>query len=347
MFLPDEHDCWKNLRNRAVLLVGVLALAGLDGVVREVDVGDAARGVGPPPPALAPAERGAPLYFELPPDFPVQANSVPEPQQTASRPSAFGIPTTVLSAYRRAADSVSATDPGCRLTWSVLAGVGRVESNHARNGNVTARGDMRAPIYGPELDGTGDKAAIRDDDGWARAAGPMQFIPSTWAKWAADGSEDGRADPQNVFDSTLAAGRYLCAGNTDLSTADGLRAALLRYNHSTQYGYVVTEWIRAYERGGHAMPDHPETADPRHELAAGPPPAANDGSPDHTGAAEPSPDPAQPPQDDGPAPPDKCPAQDPVRTVHGMLCRVEPVLDLVVGTAPIHQVPPLRGGHNW
>ncbi|MFD7472234.1 lytic transglycosylase domain-containing protein [Streptomyces sp. NPDC059837] len=99
-----------------------------------------------------------------------------------------------------------------------------------------------APILGPRLDG-GAFAVVRDTDGGAydgdaaydRAVGPMQFIPSTWARWGTDGNGDGRADPDNVFDAALAAGRYLCAGGRDLSDPAELDRAVLGYNHSEAY----------------------------------------------------------------------------------------------------------------
>jgi hypothetical protein len=69
----------------------------------------------------------------------------------------------------------------------------------------------------------------------------MQFIPSTWARSGADGNGDGRADPGNVFDATLAAGRYLCAAAKDLTllTRDGVIRAILSYNPNQEYLRVV------------------------------------------------------------------------------------------------------------
>ena len=43
------------------------------------------------------------------------------------------------------------------------------------------------------------------------AVGPLQFIPGTWRAWASDGNQDGRTDPQNLYDASLAAARKLCA----------------------------------------------------------------------------------------------------------------------------------------
>ncbi|HKA04729.1 MAG TPA: lytic transglycosylase domain-containing protein, partial [Acidimicrobiales bacterium] len=71
--------------------------------------------------------------------------------------------------------------------------------------------------------------------------GPMQFIPTTWHAWGADGNGDGKADPGNIFDATLAAGRYLChaAGPLTLRTRDGVIRAILSYNPNLEYLRVV------------------------------------------------------------------------------------------------------------
>ena len=176
---------------------------------------------------------------------------------------ALGIPVTILDAYRKAASGEAGTDPGCHLAWEVLAGIGKVESDHADGGAVDARGTALFPILGPPLDGTGGLAAIPNTNGarraqggsWARAVGPMQFIPATWATWGADGNGDGIADPENVYDATLAAAHYLCAGGRDLATPGGLRSAIWSYNPSQQYVDVVLAWILAYQQGGGPVPD--------------------------------------------------------------------------------------------
>ncbi|QNS08931.1 lytic transglycosylase domain-containing protein [Streptomyces xanthii] len=173
-----------------------------------------------------------------------------------------GIPATVLAAYRRAEASVGRTDPGCRLPWQLLAGIGKVESGQARGGDVTADGTTRHRITGPPLNGKGF-ALIRDTEGGAwdgdavydRAVGPMQFLPGTWRRWGADGNGDGRADPNNIFDAALGAGRYLCAGNRDLGTARGLERGILSYNYSRDYVRLVLYWMEFYRSGVHKVPD--------------------------------------------------------------------------------------------
>ncbi|MFJ9148159.1 lytic transglycosylase domain-containing protein [Streptomyces sp. NPDC102270] len=172
------------------------------------------------------------------------------------------LPASVFAAYRRAEAELAHTAPGCRLRWQLLAAIGQVESGQARGGRVTADGTTVAPILGPRLDG-GAFAVVRDTDGGAydgdpaydRAVGPMQFIPSTWARWGMDGNGDGRADPGNVFDAALAAGRYLCAGGRDLSDPAALDRAVLGYNHSQAYLRTVRAWYAYFLEGHRVVPD--------------------------------------------------------------------------------------------
>lgn len=245
----------RRVRYPAVAAMSLLALTSpVDQLSTSSASGKAYASTGDAVPSRA-VDGGNPLFLALP--VQPEAGTTTLPSQAAELP-VFGVPATVLSAYRRAADSVAHTDPACRLTWPVLAGIGKVESNHARGGDVTPDGEMIDPIYGPALDGSAGMAAIADSGGgWARAAGPMQFIPSTWAVWGADGDGDGRADVENVFDAALAAAHYLCADGRDLATGAGLSDAILSYNHSSRYLDTVTAWIRAYQNGGGPVPDEP------------------------------------------------------------------------------------------
>lgn len=98
------------------------------------------------------------------------------------------IPAALLTLYRQAAVRC----PG--LPWPVLAGIGKVESNHNRPPRQVSR---------------------------AGAQGPMQFLPASWARYGTDGNADGLADPMEPADAIPAAADYLCGHHpeTDLVTA--------------------------------------------------------------------------------------------------------------------------------
>ena len=181
--------------------------------------------------------------------------SAPPPPMIVNTPGALGIPTVALAAYRNAEMKMAAAVPGCGVSWNLLAGIGRIESGHANGGAVDARGTAVVPIYGPALDGTlpGNEVILQSSVGnrptYARAMGPMQFLPGTWARYASDGKGDGVADPQNIYDSTLAAARYLCSGGLNLRDPGQVMAAILRYNNSMPYAQNVLGWAAAYATG--------------------------------------------------------------------------------------------------
>jgi membrane-bound lytic murein transglycosylase B len=181
--------------------------------------------------------------------------SAPPPTVVVNSPGTLGIPMMALSAYRNAEKMMAGADPGCGISWNLLAGIGRIESAHANGGATDARGTAIRPIYGPALDGTlpGNEVIVQSGAGgrisYARAMGPMQFLPGTWARYASDGDGDGVADPQNVYDSTLAAARYLCSGGLNLRDQSQVLAAILRYNNSMPYAQNVLGWAAAYATG--------------------------------------------------------------------------------------------------
>ena len=107
---------------------------------------------------------------------------------------------------------------------------------------------------------------------YARAMGPMQFLPGTWARYASDGDGDGKADPQNLFDASLAAARYLCSGGLNLRDPSQVMAAILRYNNSMPYAQNVLGWAAAYATGVVPVDLPPIT---------GPPPPLGDAHQEH------------------------------------------------------------------
>jgi membrane-bound lytic murein transglycosylase B len=185
------------------------------------------------------------------------------------------IPALALRAYHEAAAWAAGFRPGCGLSWSVLAGIGRLESNHGMHWGSATRfssdGVVRPPITGPALNGRGVASIPDTDEGrwdgdrtWDRAVGPMQFIPSTWRRLGRDGNGDRVADPNNLFDAATSAAGYLCLVGGDLSGREGLRRAVYGYNHSWAYVDAVLRWASLYAGGVAVAP----------AMAAGPPGAA-------------------------------------------------------------------------
>ncbi|GAB3429937.1 lytic transglycosylase domain-containing protein [Flindersiella endophytica] len=192
---------------------------------------------------------------------PEKLKQVARPVRTLVKPVVgrrdYPIPGMVLAAYRNAADRMAKYNPRCDLDWEILAGVGKVESNHARNGRLDSRGNTLEAILGPVLDGKKYKAVPDSDAGrydgdtvWDRAVGPMQFLPASWSMFIVDGNNDGISSPHNIWDSTFGTAAYLCSGGTDLSVRANLAEALFGYNHSKPYVDAVLAWIDAYRAGG-------------------------------------------------------------------------------------------------
>jgi len=156
-----------------------------------------------------------------------------------------GVPAVALAAYGAAQLEVAQSDPGCRLSWPTLAGIGWVESDHGRYAGAVLGADGRStpPIIGIPLDGRPGVARIADSDGGRvdgdpvldRAVGPLQFIPTTWERWGVDADGDGVIDPFDIDDAALAAAQYLCEAGGDLSTGSGWTRSIYAYNASDSY----------------------------------------------------------------------------------------------------------------
>jgi membrane-bound lytic murein transglycosylase B len=164
-----------------------------------------------------------------------------------------GVPARAVQAYGAAELAQRAATPDCRLSWVTLAGIGRVESDHARFGGAAldADGVARPSIVGIPLDGSAGVREVRDSDvgrldgdlTYDRAVGPMQFLPTTWARYGADGNGDGVNDPQQIDDAARAAARYLCDGGRDTASGQGWWDGVLTYNRSVEYAQLV--WAAA------------------------------------------------------------------------------------------------------
>ena len=261
----------------AGVVVGVLALAvGAVFAVNALGVaakpgGFAAPAVSGPsvalPPVVTPTEQGEP-------GGPVEGGVEPadettpgegsgavvstmplvDPEWTSRTAAATGIPERALAAYAAAHVAIAAEEPGCGLDWTTIAAIGEIESGHGSHGTtiLDENGNAQPPIIGRALDGNGvatiadtDDGILDGDDTWDRAVGPMQFIPSTWAKWASDANGDGFADPNQIDDAALATARYLCASGP-MTSPEGWRAGVYSYNHDNDYVDKVATVANGY-----------------------------------------------------------------------------------------------------
>ncbi len=192
-----------------------------------------------------------------------------------------GMTTVAYDAYRRAAVGVGAENLKCGLRWELLAAIGRTESGHGL-GRLDSTGRTSPPILGPSIGADTDKGEIDTDPNQDHAVGPMQFIPSTWRSYGADGNGDGKIDINNIYDESLAAGRYLCvaAGALTLSTKEGVTKAILAYNPNQEYLRTVGSRYEALAQ------DSARGWFSTAVLPAAPPPSGNPGG--VTGGAAPA-----------------------------------------------------------
>ncbi len=181
------------------------------------------------------------------------------------------VPRLFLDAYQRAASTMQSERPRCRVGWTAIAAIGKIESDHGRfrGARTTLNGDPIPPIVGIRLDGSNSGVVADTEDGlldgdleFDRAVGPMQFIPSSWSRVARDANGDGNTDVHNAYDAALGTATYLCravpGGGLDLD--EGLRPAFFSYNHSSAYVESVLGWHRTYASMAASMPS-PSRAD--------------------------------------------------------------------------------------
>ncbi len=177
-----------------VVLVGVSLLSGRDEPAEPTRRGDGL--------VAADVDRDTPV-----PQPPALADGTDLAAWSASAARRSGVPARALRAYAAAELAQRADAPDCRLSWSTIAGIGRVESDHGRLGRRRAWTPTAWPVRGSSgsrwTDRPGCARSVDTDGGRARrrhrrydrAVGPMQFLPGTWARYGADGNGDGVRDP--------------------------------------------------------------------------------------------------------------------------------------------------------
>jgi len=188
--------------------------------------------------------------------------SAPPPTVVMNSPGALGIPTIALSAYRNAEQIVTASEPRLR---DQLEPAGRYWSHriNARQRRRHRRPRHRDPPHlRAALDGTlpGNEVIVQRNVKRRGHPRPARWdrcnsCHDTWARYASDGKGGGVADPQNLYDSTLAAARYLCSGGLNLRDPTQVLAAILSYNNSMSYAQNVAGLGRGLRHGRN--PDRP------------------------------------------------------------------------------------------
>lgn len=149
-------------------------------------------------------------------------------EQVSTRGSS-DIPAAYLALYRKYGEQVG-------VQWNVLAAVGKRETDHGRS----------------------DLPGVKSGANYAGAAGPMQFLISTWGGkaripvdstyngYASDGDGDGVGDVYNPADAILGAAKMLKRNGAP----ENLRQALFTYNRAWWYVDQVMEIAGRYAKSG-------------------------------------------------------------------------------------------------
>jgi cell wall-associated NlpC family hydrolase len=126
------------------------------------------------------------------------------------------IPADYLTWYMDAAQTCAG------LPWSVLAGIGTVESDN----------------------GQSNLPGVHSGSNSAGAEGPMQFEPATFAQYAA--GPDKPLSPYDPADAIYTAAAMLCASGARGGTASGIQTAVFAYNHAAWYVSEVMKQAGEY-----------------------------------------------------------------------------------------------------
>ena len=181
-----------------------------------------------------------------------------------------GIDDTLLDAYTRGPEILESEEYAqCTgMRWSILAGIGAVESDHGATVEISPDGSTDPPFVGPRLDGSGvggnvtphydtDNGEWDGDDEYDRAVGVTQHLPANWDRYGVDATGSGEADPHNIYDSVASTAVELCQSaqgeDVDFADRDDLEDALFRYNPADWYVDDVVSEIDAYD----ALPSEP------------------------------------------------------------------------------------------
>ncbi|MER7501965.1 bifunctional lytic transglycosylase/C40 family peptidase [Nonomuraea pusilla] len=142
---------------------------------------------------------------------------------------ASDIPADYLELYKKYGKEIG-------VQWNILAAVGKRETDHGRS----------------------NLPGVKSGTNYAGAAGPMQFLISTWGGkarvpmsskfngYASDGDGDGVGDVYNPADAILGAAKMLKRNGAP----ENVRRALFTYNRAWWYVDQVVEIAKKYAESG-------------------------------------------------------------------------------------------------
>jgi len=155
-------------------------------------------------------------------------------QPAPSKAAGTSIPADYLQLYRNAGHTYG-------LPWTILAGIGEVESNHGRSTLPGVHNGANAfGAAGPMQIGIGGAAG----NTWGGA--PVHPATEHVGGVATDGNSDGAASVYQPADAIDGAAKYLVEHGV-LTNPSG---AIFAYNHLTSYVQAVLGWAGVYAGGG-------------------------------------------------------------------------------------------------
>jgi cell wall-associated NlpC family hydrolase len=154
--------------------------------------------------------------------------------QPAASSTAASIPAGYLADYHKAGAAYG-------IPWTVLAGVGTVESGNGQSSLPGVHSGTNAfGAAGPMQFGVGGAAG----DTWGGA--PVHPASEHTGGYGIDGDGDGIVDVYDPGDAIPSAARFLQAHGAP----GNIQAALFSYNHSSAYVSDVLDWAARYAAGG-------------------------------------------------------------------------------------------------
>ncbi len=163
------------------------------------------------------------------------------------------IPSNYLAIYQQTGQKYG-------VPWPVLAGIGKVESDHGRTTLPGVHSGSNAfGAAGPMQIGIGGAAG----NTWGGA--PVHPAAQQAGGVATDANGDGTASVYDPADAVAGAAKYLLAHG--IST--NVQQAIFAYNHLVSYVQAVLSWANTYAQGGYTVSQVSVTAVSQCVTAAG------------------------------------------------------------------------------